>query len=290
MPADDAAGRDAAPEADASADAAADDTATADEMPAETDAAGAAETGDDADAAKPAATVQKPEGAKPAAEATATDEKPAKPAALPVGPKDGVQYSPEDVDRTLAELTAASEALSQATKDDMKKLKGQFYRKLYQLAEVTTFTPSMAAGAAVEKGSQQDVVRHALIGSAATPPKFAEVGKAAAMWLGASKGKEHQGIVLTGTVQKIVHRGKVFETTVMLTDDAGTLVTVLSPAAPTIGHGDSTLVWGSIVADPAQTLVGYAGTAPLAVWTSAVEAPPASALGTHKAASLKQRS
>jgi hypothetical protein len=242
---------------------------------------------------------------KPAEGAAATDdaaattgddkpagkEKPAKPetSGPQVGPRDGVQYTPADIDRSLAELAAASEALDSAPKADAKKFKGQFYRKLYQLAEVATFTPSMVASPQAQQGSQQEVVYHALTGSTATPTKFAEVGKAAAIWLSAIKGKEHQGIVLSGTVQRISHRGKVFETEILLTDNEH-VVTVLSPTAPPMGHRDAAVVWGSIVDDPAKKIAGYpGGTAEVVVWATTVEPAPAGAVGTRKAAALPKQ-
>jgi hypothetical protein len=234
----------------------------------------------------------KPAGTKPGDTKVADDKvKPSKSAV--VGPRDGVQYAPADLNRVLAELGAASEALDSSSKSDpatIKKFKGQFYRKLYQLAEVATFTPSMVASAAAEQGSQQDVVYHALSGCAATPSKFAEVGKAAGLWLSAIKGKEHQGIVLTGTIQTISHRGKVFESKVLLSGgEPAVVVTVLSPEAPAVGHQEPVLVWGSIVSDPAQSISGYAGDAPVAVWTTGIDAPPAGAVGTRKAAAAQRR-
>ena len=103
-------------------------------------------------------------------------------------------------------------------------------------------------------------MQHALAGAAADPNKFAEVGKASAKWLAAIKGKEHQGIVLSGTLQSTRESGKVFESQVKLTDDQ-TVVTVLSPATPTLGANSAILVWGSVLDDPTHTVAGYEGDA-----------------------------
>jgi hypothetical protein len=275
----------AAKEAD-DADMAADRDATAASEPADAKDRTAKDDDDDADDADDAAakktaakeTDDSPVGA--ALEEAMTDDDAAD-AATVVGPRDSVQYTPADVDQALTDVASASKAMDEAAKGDEKKAraraKGQFYRKLYQLAEVATFTPSMAASAEAEQGSQQDEVGHTLVGSAASPVKFDEVGKAAAQWLEAVKGKEHQGIVLTGTLKSTAQRGKVFESEVLLTDGQH-VVTVLSPAAPNAGKLSAVLVWGSVEKDPAENIVGYEGEAKTAVWTTAVEqAPPGAA-------------
>ncbi|HEX4147231.1 MAG TPA: hypothetical protein VHY91_27285 [Pirellulales bacterium] len=265
----------------------ADRDATAEDMPEEDKDAAAdkadAELDDDAPKKPAKVTDDSPVGA--ALDEAMTDED----SAEPVGPRDSVEYTPADVNKALTEVASASRALDlaaeeaagkagdTATKAELKKTKGQFYRKLYQLAEVATFTPSMAASPEAEQGSQQDLVDHTLVDSAASPGKFDEVGRAAAKWLAAIKGKEHQGIVLSGTLKSTAQRGKVFESQVLLTDGQQ-VVTVLSPAAPSVEPASPVLVWGSVEVDPAEKIAGYEGDAKTAVWTTAVEAaPPAAA-------------
>ncbi len=289
MPADSDATAESTP---ADSDATPDSDATAESTPADSDATDKAAMADDADADDATETAANEPAADDSAVGTAlddamVDDKAAEPETV-VGPRDSVQYSPDDVDRALTELASAAKAMDGAAKADMKKAKGQYYRKLYQLAEVATFTPSMVASAEAEQGSQQDVVYHTLTGSAADSGKFAEVGKAAAQWLAAIKGKEHQGIVLTGTIKSTRQRGEVFETQVLLTDGQS-VVTVLSPAAPTVGPRGAVLVWGSVADDPAQSIAGYEGDAPTAVWTPGIEAAPPGAARTGNAATSERR-
>jgi hypothetical protein len=268
---------------DTAADADAGDTDAAD-MPADSDAKDTAAKDDAAaDDAPAKKTVAKESDESPVDaaldEAMADKDEPA--ADAEVGLRDGIQYTPADVDKALTEVASASKALDEAGKAEMndaakaelKKTKGQFYRKLYQLAEVATFTPAMAASAEAEQGSQQDLVDHTLAGSAASPSKFSEVGKAAGKWLDAVKGKEHQGIVLSGTLKSTAQRGKVFESQILLTDGQR-VVTVLSPAAPSVEPAGAVLVWGSVADDPAEKIAGYEGDAKTAIWTTAIEAAP----------------
>ena len=140
--------------------------------------------------------------------------------------------------------------MDEAAKADLKKSKGQYYRKLYQLAEVATFTPSMAAGAEAEQGSQQDLVEHTLTGGR-QPGQVCRGRQGRRPVAQAVKGKEHQGIVLTGTVKSTRQSGQVFETQLLLTDGQN-VVTVLSPAAPPVGPQGAVLVWGTVADDPAQ--------------------------------------
>ena len=49
------------------------------------------------------------------------------------------------------------------------------------------------------------------------------------------------------------------------------------------------LVWGSVADDPAQSIAGYEGDAPTAVWTPGIEAAPPGAARTGNAATSERR-
>ena len=185
------------------------------------------------------------------------------------GPRDNVHYSPDDVEKALADARDADTAMTGADKDGLKKAKAQYYRKLYQLAELATFAENDAAQAAVESTEIQKLLSDA----AADQVRFAEMGKAAGKWIAVAKGKEHQGVVLSGSVQSVTKQGFVYETKVLLTDGAQ-VVSVLTSKKPSVGANDLVVVLGSIVSDPAKTIEGYQGSEPTAVWSGmTVKAP-----------------
>ncbi len=188
-----------------------------------------------------------------------------------VGPRDNVHYSPDEVETALAEARDAGTALTAADKDGLKKAKAQYYRKLYQLAELATF----AASDPVEPEGNLGEIQSLLSEAAADRARFAEMGKAAGKWITLSKGKEHQGVVLSGSVQSVTKQGQVYETKILLTDGAQ-VVSVLSSAKLPIAANDQVVVLGSIVSDPAKTVEGYQGTEPTAIWSGlALKAPGA---------------
>ena len=185
-----------------------------------------------------------------------------------VGPTDDVHYTADELDQSLTDARDAAAALSAADKDAVKKAKAQYYRKLYQLAETTTFV-APEAGAAPDTAK----VRELLDEVAADPASFGEIGKAAGKWIAIAKGKEHQGVVLAGAVQSVAKQGQVYETKVLLSDGTQA-VSVLGAHKPTFASGDQVIVVGSIVSDPAHTIEGYEGTEATAVWCGlAIKAP-----------------
>jgi hypothetical protein len=226
---------------------------------------------------------------KPAAEDTAMDDEPAEatepaatdgdaelatkdPAKVPgsditapeaaVGPRDSAHYSADDVEKGLTEAQDAGTALAAADKDGLKKAKAQYYRKLYQLAELATFSESAPADSAGDSAKIQGLVDEV----AADPARFSEVGKAAGRWITVSKGKEHQGVMLAGAVKSVAKQGQVYETKILLTDGKQ-VVSVLSAQKLPVAEGDQAVVIGSIVSDPATTIDGYEGTEETAVWS-----------------------
>ncbi len=179
-----------------------------------------------------------------------------------VGPTDDVHYTAAELNQSLSEAKDAAAALAGADKDALKKAKATYYRKLYQLAETATFVAPAKAGAAPDTSK----VRALLSEAAGSSASFSEIGKAAGKWMAVAKGKEHQGVVLAGSVQSIAKQGLVFEAKVLLSDGAQ-VVSVLSAEKPGFAAGDQVIVVGSIVADPATSIDGYNGTEETAVWS-----------------------
>ncbi len=191
--------------------------------------------------------------------------------AVAVGPRDNVHYSAADVEKGMTEAQEAATALATADKDALKKAKAQYYRKLAQLAELATF----AEDDSVEPEGDLSKIKELLGEVAADRAQLGVIAKAAGQWMNISKGKEHQGIVLAGTVQSVTKQGHVFETKVLLAD-GGQVVTVLSAKKLPVKENDQTVVLGSIVSDPATTIEGYQGTETTAIWSGvAIKAPPA---------------
>jgi hypothetical protein len=235
------------------------------------DTAGTADEMADDTAADTDLAATQPETADvPGADLTAPEE--ATEPAVAVGPRDNVHYSQDDVEKAVADVRVAGTAMASADKEELKKLKAQYYRKLYHLAEVATFADN--EGADPQAAVEQTEIQKLLSEAAADRGRFAEIGKAAGKWISLSKGKEHQGVVLSGSIQSVTQRGQVYETKILLTD--GTLVSVLSPRKPAIGASDQVVVVGSIVSDPAKTIEGYQGAEPTAVWSSLLVKAPAS--------------
>jgi hypothetical protein len=187
--------------------------------------------------------------------------------AVVVGPRDNVRYALDEVDKALTGVRDAAKAMAKADKDELKKLKSLYYRKLYALAEVATFADNQEADPRAAK--QQADVHKVLAAAAADPNRFSEIGKAAGKWMSLAKGKEHQGIVLSGSVQGIRKQGEVFETKILLTDGAQS-ITVLSPLKLPFAKDEQVVVLGSIVSDPATSVEGYQGVEPAAVWSGLV--------------------
>ena len=84
------------------------------------------------------------------------DDKAAEPEAA-VGPR-RASNTARTTSMGIHRVHCTTKAMDEAPKEDInqvRKFKGQYYRKLYQLAEVATFTPAMAAAAEAAQGSQQ---------------------------------------------------------------------------------------------------------------------------------------
>ena len=202
---------------DVPADDMAADTAMADDVPADTDTAMADDTAMPDDSAETA-------GANlPGDDVAAPDEV----VAVPVGPKDGVHYSADQVASTAAAVREAGAAFKAATdKAAVGKAKNAYYRKLYELAEFATFNDDPAGS------GQQAADAIVLTDTVVDAARFKEVGMAAGKWLEKVQGKEHQGIVLSGSVQDVAKRGQVYETHVLLSDGNGAVSVLMRRSQP----------------------------------------------------------
>jgi hypothetical protein len=90
--------------------------------------------------------------------------------------------------------------------------------------------------------------------------KFDELGQLAGYWF--SPNRAGEGIALAGKVQSSSEEGKNFRMEVKLPEvgmNAGKVLTVLSAEKPDLKEGDSALILGVIVKDPAANLHRYEG-------------------------------
>lgn len=173
---------------------------------------------------------------------------------------DAPEYTAADFQSALDKVTAAHADLAAAIADksaDVKKFKGQFYRSLYRLAEVMTFTPETdtlsADGLLTELAADAEMHN--------------EIGKAGMAWfaLDPAKRKGDTGIVLAGKIEAV---SKKSGATILKMAPAGggSSVFVVVPRAIDVRLGSPYLVCGTIVESPAEKLPELELKVPTVVW------------------------
>ena len=178
-------------------------------------------------------------------------------------------YTADQLDRAVIDMKAALAAMTEGKKDELKKLKGQFYMKFYRLAHVVTFVPRAAGDVRVnlQTGGIQVMLRE----FTQDGNKFTEIGRAAAKWLTLPK-RASDGVLLAGTVKSQAKKDSLYEVQVALPGDS--TVTVVSDKDPKLAADSRVIVLGSIVEKPAEKIIGYAGDQPLVVWSGMILSPP----------------
>ena len=148
-----------------------------------------------------------------------------------------------------------------------KAAKKDFYNQFCDLALKVTFVDPSGLGVQ----GRVDAVHRLLEEVGKHPHQVKFVGEVAAIWH-ALEERPSDGILLAGTVAGINRSGSLYESTIILQDDAATVVTVLSTVDPTDNPistyhpGSSVLVLGSVVDTPADSLSGYDGPEPVVIW------------------------
>jgi hypothetical protein len=173
---------------------------------------------------------------------------------------DAPEYTAADFQSALETVTAAHADLAAAVAEqsaDIKKTKGQFYRNLYRLAEVMTFTPETDTLSADGLLTQL----------AADTEMHTEIGKAGMAWftLDPAKRKGDTGIVLAGKIEAV---SKKEGATILKLAPAGggASVSIVVPRSITVRLGSPYLVCGTIVESAAEKLPQLDLAVPTVVW------------------------
>lgn len=256
-------------------DAAKDDTPTKDTKD-QAEPAGTAETkkpeSDPAslpDPFAPLPTEEKSDAAKAGATKTGPVEEPV----AAIRPQAEETYTVADLARDVEaarQTTAAALAVPEnAPQPEKNRVNGPYYRNLAKMAQSVSFlepeqSPEQekALAAAVE----------AVTAAVPSPAKLEELGKLAGYWFTATSRKEN-GIVLAGVVKQSRELGQLVESEVELLGRPLTLTVVSAKKLPA-NEGESVIVIGSIINEPAKNIPGYEGAAERVVWAAASVEPP----------------
>jgi hypothetical protein len=173
---------------------------------------------------------------------------------------DAPEYAAADFQSAFEKVKAAHADLAAAIAEqsaDVKKIKGQFYRNLYRLAEVMTFTPETdtlsADGLLTELAADSEMHN--------------EIGKAGMAWfsLDPAKRKGDTGIVLAGKIEAISNKAGA---TILKLAPAGggSPVLVVVPRSIAIRLGSPCLVCGTIVESADEKFPQLELKVPTVVW------------------------
>ncbi len=194
------------------------------------------------------------------------------PAPEPQGPKTAKNISLADVSKAIAAASGSTDAYTHAPADspDMQMLRKNYYLNLAMLAEDITLVKPQSGD---DHDQTSRAAAGALVSSVATDrARVEELGFLAGYWLDNSgRIKEGiDGIVLAGTVQSVEPIGKQFRTLIKLFKGKEAVIPVISAEKPNLANGDSAVVIGTIVKDPAQNLYHFDGNDDRVVWGAVV--------------------
>jgi hypothetical protein len=177
----------------------------------------------------------------------------------------GPLYTLDQLAAALGEAKAAQPGLVAGDLGDksVRQTKGRSYSKLCELAEVLTFCDE-ASTASFERlvRETEDLFRSTL----ADAHTRGEVARIATIWID-SPSRRHGGVFLAGSTSGGQIAGDVYE--YQLRPEDGDPLVILSPQ-PLENRADAAAtqlgVVGTIVDRPAETIAGYTGDAPRAIW------------------------
>lgn len=187
----------------------------------------------------PKAEVPKAELLKPAPVAPAP--KPEVKPALRIGPLGAPTIPAAQLDSALARIGAAAQPA---------------YGDLCQLAEAATFVQNASA-------AQKRAIRDALKRLAGDPQEVARLAAEAKKLVDAKTTKG--GIALSGKVSKVASKNRLFGTAVRI-EGMPNAVMVFSSHPLDVKEGESVIVMGALLSEPAKNLPGYTGKQPVVVW------------------------
>lgn len=214
-----------------------------------------------------------PGATPPAAHSTplAADDAPALPSrsglAANVGPMTSREVSPAELSQELAKVSAANErmtaALAADDKNELKKVRANFYLSFYGLADNLALAKDDPLSGGLDP-ARKDAERLAM-SLAGDRNRLSELKSYGAKWLAFGK-RTTPGVVLAGKVQSAEQVGKLHQIRLQVTADTPQ-VTILSQADPGVESGDEVLALGSIVENPSVELAGYDGADAQIVWS-----------------------
>jgi hypothetical protein len=183
------------------------------------------------------------------------------------GPKNGAVYAASDVLAALAATNDAATALADFTAepdqiDEAKATEAQnrFYVSVAKLAETVT----LMRGEDGDQKAARSAVGEMLLNLFGDRQKFESLGRWAAADF-ANTMRPSNGIGLAGVIEEVRTLGDQFRTFLRL-PGRDSPISVISSQKPNLAAGDSVIVVGLVVDDPAQNIAGYDGPDESVVW------------------------
>ncbi len=183
------------------------------------------------------------------------------------GPKNGAVYAASDVLAALAATNDAATALADITAepdqtDEAKatEARDRFYVSVAKLAETVT----LMRGEDSDQKAARSAVGEMLLNLFGDRQKFESLGRWAAADF-ANTMRPSNGIGLAGVIEEVRTLGDQFRTFLRL-PGRDSPISVISSQKPNLAAGDSAVVVGLVVDDPAQNIAGYDGPDESVVW------------------------
>jgi hypothetical protein len=181
-----------------------------------------------------------------------------------LGVKDAPLYVKDQVNESLSQAQAASEAFRMAEPAARAEAETRYYDALTDLAEKLTYAdfndPSIAelaeqARQMLTQGERSQIVAQAAMLTTHGPARLSAK----------QEDRPNQGIALFGRVQTVEKHGDLYELRLELPRGAG-VIPVFTKTEPQAQAGAPVIVLGTLVEEPAKRLAGYQGRLPLVVW------------------------
>jgi hypothetical protein len=127
---------------------------------------------------------------------------------------------------------------------------------------VTTFVDLDPSDPTVD--NRKEAVEQVLLKAAESQEKLNSIGRLAGHWL-VTDNRDHNGVLLAGTVRAIDREGPFYITRIVLFG-LPKVITVLSSSRAALEPQDRVLIAGSIIERPSGNIAGYTGNLPRVVW------------------------
>jgi hypothetical protein len=183
------------------------------------------------------------------------------------GPKNGAVFTLSDVSAALAAANDAATAWADFTAEtdqtdetNATEARDRFYASVAKLAETVT----LMRGETGDQQAARSAVGEMLLNRFGDRQKFESLGRWAAADF-ANTMRPSNGIGLAGAIEEVRALGDQFRTFLRL-PGRDSPISVISSQKPNLVAGDSAIVVGLVVDDPAQNIVGYDGPEESVVW------------------------